>query len=194
MNIIVVLILCAMIAACLCGLILSIKGIYCLIQKRTRSGLIYLVAGILLCHSMAALIILPAITCRPHKSRRSECCNNLSQIGKCMKMYSMDHDDRFPDSFDDLSPEYIQQAKLVLCPESGTDEDRHSYILVSGLSETNSPNSVHAYCPTGSHGGKGGNILFLDGSIEWRPSEHHKDFNKTTQSPSFEEVIRQGHN
>lgn len=123
---------------------------------------------------------------------RAPCTNNLAQIGKCFKMYSMDHEERFPDSLGYLSPEYMDHAKLLYCPRSGTKEQRLPYILVPGLSETNADSSVHAHCPAGSHDGRGGNILFVDGSVDWFFSEYDSEFDRDRNGPSFEEVIRKG--
>ena len=45
--------------------------------------------------------------------------------------------------------------------------ERTDYIYVTGLSEATPPEQVLVYCPPENHGGRGGNILFCDGHVEW---------------------------
>ncbi len=60
-------------------------------------------------------MLLPAIAAARERARRAKCGNNLSQIGKAMKMYSMDFMETFPQALCMLS-NYAGNVKLYICP------------------------------------------------------------------------------
>lgn len=149
-------------------------------------------------------MLLPAISSARERARRASCMSNLSQIGKVMVMFSMDHDERFPDQLADLKGEYANNPKLFLCKSAtmygaaetvGDMTDTNcAYNLVAELTTTDTsgqPVSMSASAPSscmlacdknggtdvstadfgGNHGGKGGNILYVDGSVSWLNSD-----------------------
>jgi len=119
------------------------------------------------------VFVLPLFLPTHGKSPRAKCLNNLAQIGKAMKMYSMDHNDNLAVSFSALT-NYADNAKLYICYASGhlpgdmTNVDEWAdYVLVSGLREGDPRDSVHAFCLPENHKGTGTYILFRDGSVQW---------------------------
>jgi len=145
-------------------------------------------------------LLLPAVAAAREKARRASCMSNLSQFGKALVMYSMDHSEKFPSHLKDLD-EFIKQAKLFICPSDknrnptnavgNVDGTKCSYCLVLKDTDGNAVTAAtDASCmlacdkdggkaigegkPTDqtghwgdNHDGKGGNILYLDGSVTW---------------------------
>jgi prepilin-type processing-associated H-X9-DG protein len=105
------------------------------------------------------------------------CANNLHQIGRAAELYESDHTNKMQ-SFQALKDTngvfYINQPKLFICPHSGNKPGELSnvdkwtdYKVISGLTTASPPEAVVAFCPPQNHGGKGGNILYNDGSVIW---------------------------
>jgi len=59
-------------------------------------------------------MLLPAIAAAREKARRTSCMSNLSQFGKALAMYSMDHDESFPNQIMGLV-EFVDNPKLFKC-------------------------------------------------------------------------------
>ncbi len=112
--------------------------------------------------------------------------SNLSAMGKAMKMCSMDNNTCFPSNWADLV-NYANNSKLWVCPSSHTSwgsitnlDQWADYILVANLKESDSPRAVLAFCPPKDHKGEGGNVLFIEGSVEWTRTE---DFDALLSDP-----------
>jgi len=155
-------------------------------------------------------MLLPAVASARERARRTKCMANLSQIGKSLKMYSMDNNERFPHErspFVEQMEDYINNPKIYICPSdtarsnatsigSLNNEDQCSYNLVvkadgdNIMSEGIDPRRAHA-CDKdgddgdvafnespdsfgGNHADKGGNVLFIDGSVRWIKSSNWK--------------------
>ncbi len=140
-------------------------------------------------------ILLPALG----KQRRTltpqiRCGTNLLQLGNAMRIYASDYDDRYPteDKWCDLLVEYSDVDKsLFICKgaERKGDQGRCHYAINPNC-ELNSPNDVvllfetkggwnqfggPELLTTENHKGKGCNILFNDGYVEFaKPSEFDK--------------------
>jgi len=141
--------------------------------------------------SILMLIVFLTNDSTPHH-RGPKCMTNLFQIGKACVMYSIDHNERFPDNLDQLTPKYLKTTNVFFCPcGQNTNDPLKQYEIVPNLSETNGPISILAHCPIGCHEGKGGYVLFIDGSVSWYMSKHDPTC-ETNQSQSFEEIIRKG--
>ena len=158
--------------------------------KGVRRWLIGL--GCLVLLGIVAAFILPMLA-QP-RCHRIPCPNNLKQIGLGLKMYAGNHKGRYPDKLVELSRYVGHQSSLLFCPISGskpgpieTVDEWTDYVYVSGLSETNAPDTVLMYCPAKNHRGAGGNVLFADGHVEWFNSKHSKDF--VEDESSFEDMI-----
>jgi len=157
-------------------------------------------------------MLLPAVAAARERARRTRCMSNLSQIGKAMKLYSMDHDEAFPTNFNPGLLGYdVDNPKLYHCPS-----DRHhqiadefedmteqycSYNLVyespsgTALTEGSKSTTMHA-CDKdgenedvtagsfgGNHAGDGGNVLYIDGSVSWIPVADWVNYDGTGLAP-----------
>lgn len=98
-------------------------------------------------------LLLPAVAAARERARRTKCANALSQIGKAMKMYSMDNNEQFPSCLTNLAS-YIDQPRLFQCPSGpspstnpasvgGMSSAQCSYTLIAGLRESNAGGSIH---------------------------------------------------
>ena len=115
------------------------------------------------------------------QSLQSICISNLKQIGLGLQMYASDHKDTFPDDIREVALHYTHGTALK-CPGDKTTPEIQkvepdtpiSYTYVKGLSRQN-PNSYKIIILYDSspdyHQGKGRNILFIDGHVEWMPEE-----------------------
>ena len=141
-------------------------------------------------------MLLPAIAAARERARRTSCMRNLSQFGKALAMYSMDHDEKFPATLKGLQ-EFANNPRLFICK---SDPGRGAADTVPLIGETNcsynlitadaSNRNVTAASPAnmmvcsdkdgdqtkitdandgfgGNHADKGGNILYVDGSVIW---------------------------
>lgn len=122
-----------------------------------------------------------SFSCSSERAKRTACINNLSAMGKVMKLYSMDHGEKYPSSFASMT-NYMENPKLYVCPCSGkktgvieTSDQWADYILVTNLTEKSPSVHVHAYCKPDNHREHHGiNVLFVDGSVQW---VRESDFN-----------------
>jgi hypothetical protein len=125
------------------------------------------------------------------RARRVTCANNLKQIGITVNMYAGDHDNLFPDKLRQVTQYVGYQPQLFVCsesrnkPESIETVDKWTdYVYISGLTATSSPNAVLAYCQPKNHKGEGGNVLSVDGHIEWFNAKGN-----ASGEPSFDDVV-----
>jgi len=131
---------------------------------------------ILLSLVLATGIILPMIA-RVKQSSPPEhalCSHKLFSIGKEILNYTRDHNEAYPDSFEDLMGSYLEPNDLI-CPFTNNKpqlelpvSDWSSYILVHHINsvDLNSPDSpsniVVAYCPPENHPDNVAYVLFAD--------------------------------
>lgn len=174
------------------GIAGTTKGIRQISNHQIRRGISYLSVGGFLLFALAVLFILPAVVRAPAPSRRSHCMSNLAQIGKALKMYSMDHADQFPPTLLGLTNYLntsVNSPKIFVCPSSGHEpgslskvDDWTDYSYVSGLTEIDPCNCVHAFCQVEGHHGEGLNVLYIDGSVQWATTSN---FIAMTSTPSL---------
>lgn len=128
-------------------------------------------------------------------SPRLRCMSNLSQFGKAMAMYVIDHSNAWPTALGELAPRYLEHPKVFRCPETRgvvgaitNVDDWTTYCLVS-LTQGVPSDRAHAFCPPENHGGDGANVLFHDCSVNWMSAE---DFEKLIRDQKLTE-IRKNH-
>lgn len=143
-------------------------------------------------------MLLPAVAAARERARRTKCMANLSQLGKSLKMYSMDNNERFPkQSIRDGMGDYAPNPKLYICPSdsrsnavslSRMNPEECSYNMIvkddkgNQMTEGVDARKAHACDKNGetdvafgtgeddfgdNHAGKGGNVLYIDGSVHW---------------------------
>jgi type II secretion system protein G len=135
-------------------------------------------------------MLLPAIAAAREKARRTSCMANLSQFGKALSMYAMDHDEQYPGQIVGLS-NYVDNAKLFKCKSDGSvrvqptvsdiDQDSEcSYNMVTNKNAAKPSNSLIMFDKNGgtnatsqstgfggNHQSAGGNALYIDASVVW---------------------------
>ena len=131
-----------------------------------------------------AAMLIPALSRARDQAKRAVCSSNLKQIGLGLQMYAVDYNDRFPHHLSYLYPEYIPEAKVFWCPSDPDDscpqniktpEDALiSYRYVTSLSPDDDPGKPIVYEDLKNHKHKGGNILFIDGHVEWKNADEFK--------------------
>jgi hypothetical protein len=134
-------------------------------------------------------MLLPAIAAAREKARRTACMSNLSQFGKGLALYASDHDEAYPSLMTNLGV-YIDNPKLWKCKSDGTVVVAPSVGAIATTAESSynmTTNGRNAACPSvwwvicdangggevtdtgfgGNHQGAGGNLLFVDASVQW---------------------------
>jgi len=86
--------------------------------------------------------------------------SNLSQIGKALAMYAMDHDEALPDSLDGLK-DYIGNLSVCLCTDPATGKQQR-FLYRPGLKASHASDTMVAASPFVVDGRR--NVLFLDAS------------------------------
>lgn len=124
-----------------------------------------LVTALVLIGVLAVLagMLLPALGKAKAKASRIKSVNNLKQIALAAKIWASDHDDVYPESYEDM-PDELGSPKILVDPQS-----RLQYIYVgAGKDESFPPDTILAYSPVDVHGR---NVAFLDGSVSQMNSE-----------------------
>ncbi len=60
-------------------------------------------------------MLFPAIRKAQEKARQAHCASNLSQMGKALAMYAMDHDEDYPTQITDMGEYVDESTKLLKC-------------------------------------------------------------------------------
>lgn len=142
-------------------------------QGLATAGLVLGYIGIVLQLVILPALLLPAVSAARDKARRVQCMNNLKQISLAARMYSMDNQEQFPPDLSSLT-KYADAPQLFVCPatrrQPGAMEqvDRWSdYVLVPNRKGSDPGDSVLAFSKPDCYPGKGGNIVFVDGHVQW---------------------------
>ncbi|MBN1794231.1 MAG: type II secretion system protein [Candidatus Omnitrophica bacterium] len=104
------------------------------------------------------------------KAAQAKCANNLRQIGIALSLYATDHGERFPQSLDELYPEYVDDMEVFACPSSGnstpSDPSGGDYAYHTGLTASSDSIEPIAADKSGNHK-HGGNVLYVGGQVKW---------------------------
>jgi len=103
--------------------------------------------------AILAAMLLPALARAREQARRGVCISNLKQLGVCLKMYSQDYDENFPDESGDGTnatlavmkkiggalgaPTYCKDMGLFICPSSADTKATGAAYLTQGATATN---------------------------------------------------------
>ena len=128
---------------------------------------------------VASVIMLPALARAREAARRASCQNNLKQIAICCKMFAAEHNKQFPESLQDLYPEYASDLEIFVCPSEvgaavGNENEIAlwtSYQFVPGLKDTDTEAAASTVlCDEREHNHvpNGKNLLFTDGHVEFQ--------------------------
>jgi hypothetical protein len=119
---------------------------------------------------------LPALAKAKSRAQTINCVNNLKQVGVSARLYAMDHKEKYPESFMDMTNE-LGSPKILICPSDPKRGSLHpttfdpndvSYELVAPGADGDKadPNAVFARCPF--HG----NVCLMDGSVQQAKKSH----------------------
>ncbi|MFH1745766.1 MAG: H-X9-DG-CTERM domain-containing protein [Planctomycetota bacterium] len=121
-------------------------------------------------------IALPSLTRARMLAKRAVSMDNLRGIGQGCFIYANDHDERFPDSLDQLIAEEMITEKILQSPEDppGTV----SYIYINGQQASGRWQNVLAYERVRDD--EGTNVLFGDGHVEFVSIDRLKELVRET--------------
>jgi prepilin-type processing-associated H-X9-DG protein len=115
-----------------------------------------------------------------------KCASNLSALGQTMLLYANDHQSNLPPDLGTLAKEEDIIAEVFICPDSNTKVPANlpfeqlvpwvnansDYVyLGAGMQWRNDPQIILACEKETNHGGKGMNVLFGDGRVQWMSIE-----------------------
>lgn len=127
---------------------------------------------------------LPVLNQTRIRTRQTSCVTNLKQIGLAMKMYAMDHQDKYPAGdnvvgLNELIKEnYLTDAAVCVCPASDTvkaagkelKESNSSYIYLGDFVEGDGPDIPMVFDKF-SKNRNAVNILYQDGHVASLPGK-----------------------
>jgi len=129
--------------------------------------------------AIMAGMLLPALSQSRTKARRINDAGNLKQIGLGLRMYSSDHDDRFPDDLGKLFDDgYLTSGRVYTCPAVQTTQPPTSgddiragrcdylYFGKGATERTHGTDSPIACTKPGLMGGQFLNVLYADGHVK----------------------------
>ncbi len=118
---------------------------------------------------MLMAILMPSLSQAREQSRRVQCASNLCALAQGMNLYAERNDGAFPPDFQALIESVPLRHKLFHCPSLGAkvgDLDA-CYVLIAGQRTSDEPTNVLVYERSDCHGRAGGNVLFVDGHVEF---------------------------
>jgi len=115
------------------------------------------------------IILTPFVHMAKERAHKIACANNLRHISLALHSYAADNNDAFPQSLGALYPNYVESEQVFDCPSSKLigSAANPDYKYFTGLTETSGPKEVIAQDSKVNHKNSGGNILRVDGTVEW---------------------------
>lgn len=130
------------------------------------AGLIlgYLFSVLFLIAAVAILagLALPVFAAVQEKGLQTKGLSQLRQVGVACQIYAIDHDGKFPAKLDDLVPEQLPDASLLLCPYPDAKSPKPFEYF--GGSKSDPSDQVLAASPAVPN--KGRLFLYIDGSAK----------------------------
>jgi len=112
----------------------------------------------------------PAIRESRREVNRTNCANNLRQLGRALYIYAKEHDGVFPPAIDTLySEQYLADKGLLDCPatkKTGTGEDP-DYVYTQNATMRSDSLGVLLRDKEGNHVG-GMNAVLVNGKLVWQ--------------------------
>jgi prepilin-type N-terminal cleavage/methylation domain-containing protein len=87
-------------------------------NKNLRSFTLVELLVVIAIIGILAGMLLPAVAAARERARRTRCMSNLSQFGKGLAIYSMDHNESYPSNMVDITA--ADNAKLFKCPSDSS--------------------------------------------------------------------------
>ena len=131
--------------------------------RRGWRGLVttVVVVGVLL---LLAAMLMPALSRPRERGRTASAMSNLRQIGLGLATFAGDHGGQFPQTIDELVPNFIGDGRILIDGQSG---EKFTYVG-AGRSWQDGGGNIIAYSPVDMNGR---NVLFNDGHVQWMTSE-----------------------
>jgi prepilin-type processing-associated H-X9-DG protein len=154
-------------------------------QTNVKEVLLGAIIPIIVIIAMMAAMLLPALGRARDMARRALSASNLKDIGLSLLIYSKDNEEQLPPTLMGLYPKYVEKADVFWCPSDrdpkptditnnavdGINSARISYQYNSGYNISDSANIPLVWdngCGSlEDNHRKGGNVLYLDGHVEW---------------------------
>jgi predicted Zn finger-like uncharacterized protein/prepilin-type processing-associated H-X9-DG protein len=164
-------------------------------QGMAIAGIVTGSLGIILSICMISImvsILFPSLTRARETANRVKCASNMRQIGLAAIMYANEHGGPLPDDLAVLFANEDLGPSTLNCPSVEHDQmgaanlegeqlaawvnENTDYIYVGRGLDVNGPaETAVLYEPAEDHGDGGGNVLFLDGHVEWTDANNLKE-------------------
>jgi hypothetical protein len=191
----------------LCCIPLSIPAVICghlAISRINRSvgmltgqglaiaGLVVGYAGIALQILLLPAILLPAIAAVRQAAFRAVCVSDMRQIGVSLTEYAQANGGRFPSDFQSLVPQYTVgfEPKMFIYQGAGkepgdmTNVDKWTdYVLVPNRTLNDPGDAVLAVTKPDCLRDRGGNVLFVNGSVRSCDQDEYDRLTRQFQRP-----------
>ena len=121
-------------------------------------------------------------------ARRDHCKHCLRSVGLACHIYADDNDEEFPQNWQQLYPNYVDNTRLLSCPShpssyqdfaSGKVTERSSsYVLLPGRCAEMPGAFFLIYEKPENHRWCGFHVVYTDAHVEWWPAKREAEFQK----------------